>query len=143
MRSLADRFNEKYVVHQESGCWLWAAYVDKKGYGHIGSGPPAHTVLGAHRVSYELHKGAIPEGLYLDHLCRNPSCVNPAHLEAVTHAENIRRGMRATQTHCKNGHEFSAANTIRRGQRFCRTCHNLETKLYKRKKRAEAKAAAT
>jgi hypothetical protein len=70
------------------GCWVWQRGVTALGYGCDKDGM-------AHRVYYERHKGPIPEGLYIDHLCRNPPCVNPDHLEPVTPAENIRRGRNA------------------------------------------------
>ncbi len=85
----------------------------------------------AHRRVYELLRGPIPEGLTLDHLCRERSCVNPDHLEPVTFRENIRRGqsppgINSRMTHCKNGHPLSGDN-IRietSGGRRCRTCDN-------------------
>jgi hypothetical protein len=88
---------------------------------------------GAHRVSYELHKGPIPEGLVIDHLCRVRHCVNPDHLRAVTHAVNILAGvgrgaLHARKTHCVNGHEFTAENTrLCEGgrRRRCRTCDRV------------------
>lgn len=100
-------------------CWLWnGAKYD--GYGRIGPVPPAKGLLLVHRVTYEAHVGPIPEGLQLDHLCRVRHCCNPAHLESVTHQENIRRAMRA---HCIRGHEFTPENTYEyRGGRLCRTC---------------------
>lgn len=83
----------------------------------------------AHRFSYELHVGPIPEGLVIDHLCRNRLCVNPDHLEPVTSQENVRRGhealgVRQYATHCKNGHEYTPENTLItvEGWRSCRTC---------------------
>jgi hypothetical protein len=77
------------VEKQPSGCWEWQGALSEWGYGSlviVGRKVPAH------RFSYEIHTGPIPEGLVIDHLCRNPSCVNPEHLEAVTNEENIRRG---------------------------------------------------
>lgn len=76
-------------------CWLWDMHLNEKGYGKIRSGGE-HT--GAHRYHYEMAKGPIPEGMVLDHLCRNRSCVNPDHLEPVTFTENIRRGAATTLT---------------------------------------------
>lgn len=108
-------------------CWLWLG-ATTKGYGRIGTGV-GKGVAQAHRVAYELEIGPIPEGLTLDHLCVNPPCVNPAHMEPVTDAENIRRGsgwagLLFRKTHCKYGHEFTEANTFREpdGGRSCLTC---------------------
>lgn len=79
----------------------------------------------AHRDAYEKYYGPIPEGLEIDHLCMNPPCYRPDHLEAVTHAENTRRWA-ATITHCPQGHPYDETNTIRQpsGGRLCRTCKN-------------------
>ena len=77
----------------------------------------------AHRQSYVFVVGEIPDGLELDHLCRNPPCCNPEHLEPVTHAENMARYAR-TNTHCGNGHEWTEENTYMfRGKRQCRGCN--------------------
>lgn len=79
----------------QKGCWLWLGALDRHGYGRRTIAGRQHQV---HRLVYEEAKGAIPAGCDLDHLCRNPRCVNPAHLEPVTTAENIRRGRMAKLT---------------------------------------------
>lgn len=85
-----QRFWAKVDVAGADECWLWIAYIDPHGYGRFRVGSSAPAAL-AHRVSYEFHVGPIPEGLDIDHLCFVRACVNPAHLEAVTHTENMRR----------------------------------------------------
>ena len=96
------------------------------GYGHFSI---KHKFRLAHRVAYELSVGPIPEGLTIDHLCRNHLCVNPAHLEPTTQRVNILRGtgpsaLNAVKTACLRGHSFDAQNTItnKRGTRSCRQC---------------------
>lgn len=76
-------------------------------------------------AAYELLVGPVPDGMELDHLCRNPPCVNPAHLEPVTHKVNMERGAWATKTHCPQGHPYDETNTYRTkaGGRACRACH--------------------
>lgn len=96
--SLDERFASKYFVAPD-GCWLWTASVNWKNYGMLGHNGK---VKKAHRVSYELYVGTIPEGMHIDHLCRQRSCVNPYHLELVTPGENVRRGTR-TKIVCEHG----------------------------------------
>lgn len=86
-RPVGDRLMEK-VARNDAGCWVWTGCRLPSGYGRISIG---RETFNAHRVSYELFVGPIAHGLEIDHTCRNKSCVNPAHLEAVTHVENIRR----------------------------------------------------
>ncbi len=106
-------------------CWLWTGRLNRGGYG-VGY---ADRAVRVHRWAYELLHGPIPDGLDIDHLCRVRRCVNPAHLEAVTRRENLRRGngvgaQHAKQTHCVHGHAFDEANTYwrRDGSRDCRAC---------------------
>ena len=114
-------------VDKAAGCWIWTAAVNHAGYGIGWTGDVTRL---AHRMAYEYQVGPIPDGLELDHLCKTPACVNPAHLEPVTHAENVRRSDNywAQRTHCKNGHKFTPENTrIRtkpKRQRVCRACKN-------------------
>lgn len=86
-RPLAERFHERYVK-TDGGCWLWKPPLARKGYGYLNVN---RVPQWAHRISYELLVGPIPKGLQIDHLCMVKSCVNPAHLEVVTPAENMRR----------------------------------------------------
>jgi len=121
-----ERFWAK--VDKSGNCWLWTAYTCPEGYGRFVADEFPSTL--AHRIAYELIVGPIPEGLTIDHLCRNPSCVNPSHLEPVTIEENLRRAeaARVPVTHCKRGHPFDEVNTLhtRDGRRACRTCRRQE-----------------
>jgi hypothetical protein len=128
--SRADLFWPKVDVAEPDECWLWKGTRTARGYGGFWDG---ERMVGAHRFAYELLVGPIPDGLQLDHLCRNPPCVNPAHLEAVTHAVNLQRGERAQRTHCPQGHAYTAENTLRHGgKRKCRICHNGRQRRYDR-----------
>lgn len=125
----AARFWAKVDRRGPDDCWEWQGS-RHHGYGKFAAGR-GRAPQQAHRVAYELEVGAIPEGLDIDHLCQNPPCVNPAHLEPVTHRENLRRsdgapGINARKTHCPAGHPLTGDNLItkRSGARNCRTCRN-------------------
>lgn len=123
-----QRFKKKIREDKVSGCWHWIGAQKGNGYGNSwlnGRNQPAH------RVIYQLIKGEIPDGMDLDHLCRNRICVNPNHLEPVTRSVNLSRGLSGenlasiarSMTHCKRGHEFTEENTrLYRGKRCCRAC---------------------
>lgn len=141
---LEQRINAR-LLRRPGGCLEWQGSRTTAGYGQMWDGSRVAMV---HRMSYELAKGPIPEGLDLDHLCRNRLCANPAHLEPVTRRENIMRGVapgkvaarHKAQTHCKNGHEFTPANTyayVRRGwiMRHCRECQRIRGREYLERKR--------
>jgi hypothetical protein len=134
----AERFWLKVDKGTGSSCWNWTAAVGiRGGYGQFRL---AGRTRRAHIVAYELEVGPVPDGLVLDHLCRNRLCVNPAHLEPVTHAENVRRGIPANRlkTHCPQGHAYDEANTYQsRAGRNCRTCHREAVRRYDRKKAAK------
>jgi hypothetical protein len=132
------RFRWLYNADRETGCWLWTGPKDKLGYGNFGFQGRGY---GAHRAAYLLFIGDVPEGMELDHLCRNPSCVNPSHLEPVTHRENIRRGAAGdrerAKTHCPQGHPYSGDNlqVLANGHRRCRACLKVQRKAWKERQK--------
>lgn len=128
--TLREAFDDRAARGAEGECWLWRGTKNRGTYGVL------RRRL-AHRVAYELFVGPIPAGMTIDHLCRNRTCVNPAHLEAVTLRLNVRRAWTAKQpeavraqaesqseTHCAYGHEYTPTNTYEKpgGGRDCRAC---------------------
>lgn len=115
------------VKHGPNGCWLWTGSVNNQGYGTIRPETHRRTVspVLAHRALYQRLIGDIPFKRELDHLCRDPRCVNPTHLEPVTHRENMRRGLPGqSKDVCKQGHALTADNIYRfkNGAKTCRRC---------------------
>jgi hypothetical protein len=147
MANIRTRFEDQYIPEPNSGCWLWLGGTDgRNGYGRLN--PRTWGERQAHRYSYRLHKGEIPKGLVIDHKCRNPSCVNPEHLEPVTQAENMARGnyraglamgpslgslARKSRAECRKGHAWDERNTARQanGARMCRACHRDRQATYR------------
>lgn len=129
--SAEDRF--WIYVERGDSCWQWTGVRDEKGYGrhHLGRKP-----VKAHRFSYELLVGPIAPGLVIDHLCRNPGCVKPDHLEPVTAAENTRRG-NSIKAACPKGHPYDERNTLitKSGGRACRECNRLNSARWRAERR--------
>lgn len=129
------------VERDPEGCWLWTGIVHRNGYGQFSVAPKRLAL--AHRAMYELLVGEIPLGYQIDHLCRVTRCVNPAHLEAVTPQENLRRS-RATE--CRHGHAYTPENTLWQDRgplgksKKCRTC-SREYSRARREKNRQAQSA--
>lgn len=123
------------VVETDSGCWEWQGWRNSANYGYLSV---ENRDRPAHRVAYAALVSQIPPGLELDHLCTNPPCVNPAHLEPVTHAENQRR-IRERQTSCRRaGHDWTNPRNVYRrpnGSRYCVVCdRDAQRRRYQAKK---------
>lgn len=138
-RSDLDRLMEKVSRGEyPTDCWAWTGATTANGYGRFQMGG-VHWM--AHRASFVLAGNEIPDGMQLDHLCRNTTCVNPDHLDVVTPRENTMRGtsfapVNAAKTECHNGHPFDAENTyvMPDGGRGCRACRREADRRYKARK---------
>lgn len=152
---LTDRFKAKIRV-DKNGCWIWIGRLNHDGYGCFDG--LEHISTFAHRLSFIAKYGSIPPKKELDHVCRMRRCVNPEHLEAVTHHENVKRGLLGSATKrrqiskmkCPKGHSYTgdnlyveprcySANGVKRKSpsRHCKTCRRERQRLYERKKRAQ------
>jgi HNH endonuclease len=130
LESLPANVAAKIQPQPDDGCWIWTGAQDSQGYGNVRVG---RSVRKAHRVVYEHVNGPVALDLDCDHLCRQPSCVRPSHIEPVSHADNVRRGRARTvpgarqraKTHCPQGHPYDLGNTYVQpstGGRCCRAC---------------------
>lgn len=140
---LEVRFWRHVEIGEPRDCWRWTGFRNTPGYGMV-LGDNERQSHPAHRVAYELTVGPIPDGLVIDHLCRNRECVNPFHLEPVTDRINILRGEgRGARSFrrdaCLYGHPYDDENTVRTTSRarVCRVCKNATARrLRLRKKEA-------
>lgn len=133
MTNIETRFHNKYKVID--GCWIWQGSLLNSGYGLFTD--ENGKAITAHRWAYKYFKGNIPAGYVVDHICRNPACVYPKHLQAITQSDNIKRSLlvkaRSARTHCKHGHEFTPENTRyvkgQRGRRCAKCLYISKLKL--------------
>lgn len=136
----------KRITVAETGCWLWTGSLNRAGYGRTTHGGEGRRYNSTHGLMYRLLIGQVPDGLELDHLCRVRHCCNPAHLEPVTHRENMLRGKtfgaaNAAKTHCRKGHPYAGKNLgISRGQRWCRQCNSDYKKSLSPEQKAKDRA---
>jgi hypothetical protein len=135
---LEDRIARKFTI-VDDGCWEWTDSHRSRGYGALKVGGKRGQMVDAHLITYRTFVGPVPEGLELDHICRNRACINPDHLEPVTRRMNALRGVsiiaaHARKTHCKYGHEFVTVKEGDRTRRRCIPCQYEAIKRYQKRK---------
>jgi hypothetical protein len=140
--TVEERLRRQSELNAETGCIEWTGRVGHKGYAQIRVGDRRPV---AHRVAWELERGPIPEGMVIDHLCRNRRCINVDHLEVVTPQENTLRGnTRAAyfvgRETCEHGHPWTPENTYKRkaGGRECKACNLIRGKAAREARRAKS-----
>lgn len=137
--TIKDRLMSRVLVNPDTGCWIWTGTLSAGSYGSLFY---EGRMQKAHRISWRISRGEIPDGLELDHLCRVRRCVNPDHLEPVTRSENLLRSplmdRYSTKTHCVHGHEFTPENTriitiLNSKERVCRECRKINMRNWRAK----------
>lgn len=131
---------ERVEVNPETGCWVWKLAVDLMGYGRWNTLKKIGLSTLAHRAIYQKLLGIkLLDSQVLDHICRNPPCVNPAHLQPVSHAENLARGAASRGgirlVNCMRGHnDWHYWYTVKgRRRRYCRSCQKIAMELHRKK----------
>ncbi len=143
---LPPRITRRIIPNPQTGCWEWTG-AQRKGYGQVGW---QRRVVVVHRLVWQTLRGPIPEGLVMDHLCRNRCCCNPDHLRVVTGYENVMDGrsqnfgaINSRKTHCPSGHAYDPGNLVQsdaaRGIRRCLTCRRAQKRDQHRRRRAAAR----
>ena len=132
-----NRFCTKIVIEPISGCWFWTGSLDSNGYPRVNINSINRR---AHIISYEHFKGAVPLNMDCHHVCKNKHCVNPNHIKVISRYNHkqlhLGENIKAQQTHCINGHEFTEENTYYRcyrnwTQRACNTCRRETSKRFR------------